>query len=127
MKLLLDTHAFVWWDSDLARLSAAALAAIRDPANEVWVSTVGAWELAIKAQMGRITLRPPLADIFAHQMANGMRVLPVSLDHALAVQALPRVHKDPFDRMLVAQANAEGAQLVTVDPIFAQYPVQTFW
>jgi len=108
MKLLLDTHVFVWWDADLTRLSAVALVAIRDPANEIWVSTASAWELAIKVQIGKLTLRLPLADIFAQQMANGMRILPVSLIHALAVEALPPVHKDPFDRMLVAQANAEG-------------------
>jgi PIN domain nuclease of toxin-antitoxin system len=127
MKLLLDTHVFVWADSDPARLSAPAAAAIRDPANEVWISTASAWELVIKVQVGKLTMRLPLAAIFAQQVANGMHVLPISLDHALGVQTLPPVHKDPFDRLLVAQANVEGADLVTADPIFARYPVRTFW
>ena len=83
--------------------------------------------MAIKMPLGKLTLRLPRADIFAHQVANGMRVLPISLAHALAVEVLPPAHKDPFDRLLVAQANAEGADLVTADPIFAHYPVRTFW
>jgi len=92
MKLLLDTHAFIWWDSDPAQLSA-----------------------------------PALADIVSQQQANGLRVLPVTLAHALGVEGLPAVHKDPFDRMLIAQANVEGAELVSVDQVVRQYPVRVLW
>jgi PIN domain nuclease of toxin-antitoxin system len=127
MKLLLDTHAFMWWDGDPGKLSAQALAAIRDPANEVWFSAVNIWEMVIKAQLSKITLRLPLADIVAKQQANGLRALGVTLAHVLPVEALPPIHKDPFDRLLAAQANAEGAELVTGDPVFAQYPVRVLW
>ena len=127
MKLLLDTNAFIWWDSDPGQLSAAALAALRDPANEVWFSAVNVWKMAIKAQLGKLTLRLPLADIVAHQQANGLHVLDVTVVHVLALESLPSVHKDPFDRLLAAQANAEDAELVTSDPVFAQYPVRVLW
>jgi PIN domain nuclease of toxin-antitoxin system len=127
MKLLLDTHAFIWWDSDPARLSVPALAALRDPANAVWVSVVSIWEIVIKSQLGKLTLRLPLPDIVAHQQANGIQILPATLAHTLAVERLPPVHKDPFDRLLIAQANEEGAELVSADPIFAHYPVRLLW
>src|SRR5207249_7998139 len=109
MKLLLDTHAFMWWDSDPSRLSSTALAAVRDPANEVWVSVVCVWEMAIKSQLGKLQLRLPLADIVAGQQVNGLRVLNVSLSHVLGVEALPLIHKDPFDRLLIGPADGEGA------------------
>lgn len=127
MRLLLDTHAFIWWDSDPARLSPVALDALRDPANEVLLSTVSAWEMVIKAQLGKLALRLPLADILAHQEANGVRMLPMYMAHVLAVEGLPAIHKDPFDRALVAQAKVEGAELVSTDPIFAQYQVNVRW
>ena len=127
MKLLLDTHAFIWWDSDPSRLSAPARAALHDPNSEVWLSVVSAWEMQIKAQLGRLALRLPLAQIVTQQQANGVQVLSVSLDHVLAVEQLPTVHKDPFDRLLAAQANTEGAKLVSADRVFANYPVQVLW
>lgn len=127
MKLLLDTHALIWWDSDPRQLSFVALAALRDPANSVWLSVVNVWEMVIKSQLGKLTLRLPLSQIVVQQQSNGLRVLDVTLPHTLAVERLPPVHKDPFDRLLIAQANVEGAELVTVDPIFAQYPVRVLW
>lgn len=127
MKLLLDTHAFIWWDSDQSRLSAAALAAIRDPANEVLLSVVSVWEMQIKSQLGKLPLAQPLPVIIAQQQTNGVKVLDITLPHVLAVESLPAIHKDPFDRLLVAQANIEGATLITSDRIFSQYPVQILW
>jgi PIN domain nuclease of toxin-antitoxin system len=127
MKLLLDTHAFIWWDSDPAQLSARALAALRDPANEVWLSVASVWEMVIKAQLGKLTLRVSLADIVKQQQANGLRVLPITLAHALAVEGLPPIHKDPFDRVLIAQANVERAELVSADHVVRQYPVSILW
>jgi PIN domain nuclease of toxin-antitoxin system len=120
MKLLLDTQVLIWWDSDPSKLSAPALAAISDPANEVWLSVASAWEMVIKAQLGKLTLRLPLVDIVNQQQANGLRVLSVDLAHALGVSVLPAIHKDPFDRMLIAQANVEDADLVSKDPIMRQ-------
>jgi PIN domain nuclease of toxin-antitoxin system len=113
MKLLLDTHAFMWWDSDPTKLSAPALAALRDSTNEVWLSVVSVWEMVIKAQLGKLALRLPLADIVSQQQANGLLILPLTLAHALGVEALPPVHKDPFDRVLISQASIEGAELIS--------------
>jgi PIN domain nuclease of toxin-antitoxin system len=127
MKLLLDTHAFIWWDSAPAQLSAPALAALRDPANEVWLSVASVWEMVIKCQLGKITLRLPLADVVTQQQANGVRILPVTLAHTLAVEGLPAIHMDPFDRLLIAQANVENAELVPADPAIRQYPVRVLW
>ncbi|MEX2138526.1 MAG: type II toxin-antitoxin system VapC family toxin [Pirellulales bacterium] len=127
MKLLLDTHAFIWWDSEPSKLSSAALAALRDSTNEVWCSVVSVWEILIKEQMGKLSLHLPLADIVAHQRTNGLRILPVTLEHVLGVNGLPRAHKDPFDRLLAAQANQEGATLVSADVVFARYPVAVLW
>jgi PIN domain nuclease of toxin-antitoxin system len=127
MKLLLDTHAFIWWDSSPVQLSVAALAAIRDPANDVWISVASLWEMVIKVQLGKLALHLPLADIVAQQQTNGLQVLPVTLAHALAVEGLPAIHKDPFDRMLVAQANVEGAELVSGDQVIRQYAVRVIW
>ncbi len=113
MRLLLDTHTFIWWDSNPAQLSAVALAALRDPANSVWLSVVSVWEILIKAQLGKLSVRVPLPDIVAQQQANGLQVLPVTSPHSLALEGLPPIHKDPFDRLLIAQAIVEGAELIS--------------
>ncbi len=127
MKGLLDPHAFIWWDSDPSKLSAAALAFLQAPSNTVLLSVVSVWEMLIKLQLGKLALGVALRTILAQQQANGVQVLPVTLDHVLAVEGLPTPHKDPFDRLLIAQANVEGAVLVSADAIFAQYPVNVLW
>ncbi len=127
MNLLLDTHTFSWWDSDPGRLSAPALAALRDSANTVWLSVVSVWEIVIKAQLGKLTLRLPLPDIVARQQANGLQILPVGLAHTLTVEKLPPVYKDPFDRLLAAQAIVESAELVSAEPVFTHYPIRLLW
>lgn len=127
MKGLVDTHAFIWWYSDPTRLSVAALAFFQDPSSIVLVSVVSVWEILIKFQLGKMTLNTPLRTILTQQQANGIQILPVILDHVLAVESLPPTHKDPFDRLLIAQANVEGAVLVSVDKIFNQYPVKVLW
>ena len=125
--MLLDTHALMWWDSNKSMLSATALTALGDPANRAWLSVVSVWEMVIKLQVGKLTLRAPLSQIVADQQANGVQVLAVNLSHALAVESLPPAHRDPFDRLLAAQCIAEDMDLVTADPIFAQYPVRVLW
>ena len=127
MKGLLDTHTFIWWDSDPAKLSAPVLAFLKDPANTVMLSVVSVWEMLIKLQLGKLTLGAPLGTILGQQQANGIQILPITLPHVLALQGLPSPHKDPFDRLLVAQANVEGATLLSADPIFAHYPVTVLW
>jgi PIN domain nuclease of toxin-antitoxin system len=128
VKLLLDTHTFIWWDSEPAKLSATAMALCIDPANELILSVTSLWEMQIKHQLGKLSLRLALVDIVAHQQAtNGVIVLPILPTHIFALDGLPPVHKDPFDRLLVAQANSEGATLVSADAIFKSYPVRLAW
>ncbi len=128
MKLLLDTHAFIWWDSQSSRLSARALAACADSANELLVSVASIWEMQIKVQLGKLQLRAPLARIIEEQeRTNRIGILQISIVHVFAVGKLPPLHRDPFDRMLVAQANAEVASLVSNDPLISQYPVKVLW
>ena len=127
MKGLLDTHAFIWCDSEPGKLSATAAAFVQDPGNTVLVSVVSVWEMLIKQQLGKMNLRLPLGSIIAQQQTNGMQILPVNLDHVLALEKLPALHKDPFDRLLIAQATVEGAVLISLDPVFKQYPAQVLW
>jgi PIN domain nuclease of toxin-antitoxin system len=127
MKGLLDTHAFLWMDSDPSRLSAAAQTFIRDPVNTLLLSVASIWEMQIKLQLGKLSLTMPLAVKIGSQQTNGVQVLPVELNHVLALTSLPNIHKDPFDRLLIAQANCEGALLITADPVISKYPVQTVW
>ena len=127
MKGLLDTHTFIWWDSDPSRLSASALAFLCNPANVVLLSVVSVWEILIKVPLGKLTLRAPLATILAEQQANGIQILPAYLPHVLALESLPSIHKDPFDRLLIAQANVEGAVLLSADTVISHYPVSVLW
>ncbi len=128
MKVLLDTHAFIWWDSDPAKLSPQARTACQDRTNLVFLSVASAWEMQIKLQLGKLHLRLPLAEVIAdQQQTNDIQVLPVVLEHVVALQDLPAHHKDPFDRLLIAQTNIEEAVLVSHDPVFAHYPVQVLW
>ena len=127
MKGLLDTHAFIWWDSDSAKLSASARAFIQDPGNSIALSVASVWEMLVKSDLGKLTLTQPLREILIRQQANGISILPISLDHVLRLEAFPRPHKDPFDRMIAAQAAVEHMTLVSADPIFAQYPVTVLW
>jgi PIN domain nuclease of toxin-antitoxin system len=127
MKALLDTHTFIWWDSDPSRLSAKALAVLHDPASTILLSVVSVWEILVKSQLGKLTLRLPLDQIIAQQVANRVQILPATLEHVLALGDLPAVHKDPFDRLLISQARIEGATLLSADHVFNQYPVQILW
>ena len=128
MKLLLDTHVFIWWDSEPARLSPRALALCQDPQNTLLLSVVSLWEMQIKLQLGKLKLALPLKEIVEGQRrTNNVEILPVTLEHVLGLENLPPYHKDPFDRLLVAQAIVEEAVLVSADPNIAKYPVQIVW
>jgi PIN domain nuclease of toxin-antitoxin system len=128
MKLLLDTHAFVWWVNDDESLSGRARRAITDARNEVFFSVVSAWELAIKARLGAASLRPGPETYIPEQLEkSSFQVLPVQLDHALRVATLPDLHRDPFDRLLVAQALTEQLAFVTRDRGLARYDVRVIW
>ena len=122
MRLLLDTHAFLWWVSDWDVLADQARAAIADPRNEVFVSAVSGWEIAIKKARGHLVAPPNLAAVVEEkQMAH----LPLTFHHAERAAVLPMHHRDPFDRMLVAQAQAEDLILVTRDARIPLYDVST--
>jgi PIN domain nuclease of toxin-antitoxin system len=128
MKLLLDTHTFLWWDSDPSRLSSKALALCQDRANTVLLSVVSVWEMQIKSQLGKLKLSVPLAEVVEIQrQINNVEVISITLAHVLALENLPTPHKDPFDRLLIAQANVEGAVLVSDDSRFEEYPVKVIW
>ncbi len=128
MKLLLDTHTFLWWAADDSRLPPSTRRLIGSGSNEVLVSSVSAWEIVVNVQRGRITL-PETPERFIprllHESAFGP--LPVTLSHALAVWRLPTHHRDPFDRLLIAQAVVEDLHLVTADEEIASYPVKIKW
>jgi PIN domain nuclease of toxin-antitoxin system len=128
MRVLLDTHAFIWWDGAPEHLSPKAREACFAPGNQLIVSVAGLWEIQIKVMLGKLTLRKPLREIVTGQVKqNGVVILPVELEHVLRLDQLPSYHKDPFDRILVAQALVEGLPLISHDPVVAQYPVNVIW
>ena len=128
MKLLLDTHTFIWWSGAPNKLSPKALALCQDASNRVLLSVTSVWEMQIKHQLGKLRLYLPLGDLISEQREiNRIEVLPITLPHVLVLESLPFHHKDPFDRLLIAQANSEGAVLVTKDPAFEEYPVKLIW
>jgi PIN domain nuclease of toxin-antitoxin system len=123
MKLLLDTHVLLWAASGSDRLSDDLRAALEDEANRLLFSAASIWEIAIKSALGRDDFRVEANALRRDLLANGYVELPITSDHAVGVTALPAIHHDPFDRMLAAQAIAEGASLVTADERLAGYPV----
>jgi len=125
VRLLLDTHALLWALAAPARLPKAVADAIRDPTNVVSVSAASVWEVAIKAALGKITA--DVDEIAQSSTDAGFDELPVTLLHARRVRSLPAHHRDPFDRMLVAQALEEGLTIVTRDSAFAAYQSPTWW
>lgn len=127
MKLLLDTHAFMWCDSEPEKLSRRVQELCKDPENILLLSVVSIWEMQIKSQLGKLKLRMPLPELIREQQENGIEILPVEPNHTFALDSLPNHHKDPFDRLLIAQAIVEGAVLVSADPLIKQYPVSVEW
>lgn len=128
MNLLLDTHIFIWWDDDYTRLPPALLTALNDPANSIYLSLVSIWEMQIKIQLGKLRFSIPLAQKVRDQrIRNGTQLLPIAEAHIYGLDALPHHHRDPFDRLLIAQANAEKMVLATHDSQFNLYSVTTFW
>ncbi|MGO8671953.1 MAG: type II toxin-antitoxin system VapC family toxin [Capsulimonadaceae bacterium] len=128
MRLLLDT--VLWLDGEPDKLSQAAQSALNGPGVQRYLSTASIWEIVIKVGIGKLSLRDntPLRDVLAQQRCrNRLRILPVAADHAMAVQDLPALHKDPFDRMLIAQTLFEDMTIITADTVIPNYPVRTLW
>jgi PIN domain nuclease of toxin-antitoxin system len=128
MRLLLDTHAFIWADDDPEKLSPGAKAGCEDPANELFLSVASVWEMQLKIMLGKLTLRNPLRSVIEDWIRQNMiLILPVSLEHILHLDTLYGHHKDPFDRLLIAQAMAEGLTIVTHDRAFSLYNIPVLW
>jgi PIN domain nuclease of toxin-antitoxin system len=128
MTYLLDTHVFIWLDTVPGRLSATANDILTDPSAQLLMSTASIWEMAIKIQQGKLSLSDTLEAVIAEQTSrNPIGLLPILTAHSVGVGRLPTIHKDPFDRMLVSQALAEGATLLTDDAKIRRYPVRTTW
>jgi PIN domain nuclease of toxin-antitoxin system len=128
MRLLLDTHAFLWWVGDSDELSRRARRAIADPGNECWLSLASCWEMSIKLSLGKLRLPAPIESFIPDQMSeNRFRPMGIEFRHVTRVSGLRFHHRDPFDRLLAAQALEEGLALVTRDPIFRRYGVKRIW
>ncbi|HEV2426110.1 MAG TPA: type II toxin-antitoxin system VapC family toxin [Terriglobia bacterium] len=121
MKLLLDTHLLLWAASEPARIPLPARKLIANPAHELLFSAASLWEIAIKSGLGREDLRVDLRLLRRGLLGNGYSELPITSEHALALGVLPSIHRDPFDRILAAQATIEGLTLLTVDPVLERY------
>jgi PIN domain nuclease of toxin-antitoxin system len=122
VKLLLDTHLLLWAAGEPARLSRAARRLIDDDDNELFFSALSLWEIAIKSQLGREDFQADARILRRSLLDNGYGEISIGSEHAVAILDLPPIHKDPFDRILVAQARCEGLTLLTADPQVAQYP-----
>lgn len=128
MRILLDTHAFLWWISDSPRLSDVARDIIADESTRPIFSVVSGWEITVKAGVGKLEIPASPEKFLSEQLSrNDVEVLPIYLRHALRVDALPDHHQAPFDRLLVAQARAEGVPLLSTDPEISRYPVEMIW
>jgi PIN domain nuclease of toxin-antitoxin system len=128
VKVLLDTHAFLWWITDDPRISSRARDVVQDAENELYLSAASGWEIAIKTQLGRLQL-PGEPDVYlTRQMSvNAIRPLAITMRHSLFVYGLPDIHKDPFDRMIVAQSILEEMHLLTKDGNILKYGIQVIW
>jgi PIN domain nuclease of toxin-antitoxin system len=128
MNVLLDTHAFLWWVIDDSQLSNTAKAIIADPSNTVYFSVVSAWEILIKGRTGKLSLpEPPEIYIPSRLALNQFVSLTVQMQHLLQISSLPEHHRDPFDRLLIAQSQVEQFPILTVDRMFNQYAVSLIW
>ncbi len=128
MRVLLDTKALIWWHESPEKLSAAVRSALEEEGNEVFMSVANAWEMQIKTQLGKLTLSKPWDDIIeAEQASNGFGFLVADRPHIRILDTLPFHHRDPFDRLLIAQAIYENLTLISNDLKFPSYPVTLLW
>lgn len=128
MTLLLDTHSFLWFCQGDANLSATAKTLIEDPNNRKLLSVASCWEIAIKAGLNKLTLGEPSSTYIPAALSRtGFELLPITLEHTTNVESLPPHHKDPFDRLLIAQATVEGIPLVSADVVLDKYAITRLW
>lgn len=127
-RLLLDTHVFLWWVDDDPSLTAVAREAIADANNECCLSLASCWEMAIKSSLGKLRLARPVARFVSEQLAaNAFSLLSIELRHVARIEKLPFHHRDPFDRLLIAQAITDKLTMVSADSVFAEYGVTLLW
>ncbi|MCP4353952.1 MAG: type II toxin-antitoxin system VapC family toxin [Desulfobacterales bacterium] len=128
MKLLLDTHTFIWWSDEPEKLSERVLEACQNIDNHLLLSIASIWEMQIKIQLGKLKLRHPLRYLIENQQnINNLQILPISVGHIYMLESLPMHHRDPFDRLLICQALEDGLLLVSKDSVFSDYPVSVYW
>ena len=128
MNFLLDTHAFLWFIAGDDKLSPTARELIEEPTNQPLFSAASLWEIAIKVSIGKLSLAQPFATFIPEQLAlNGINLLGIELEHTAVVSTLPFHHRDPFDRLLIAQAMVEKMPLISVDHAFGEYAVKVLW
>lgn len=128
MRVIIDTHVFLWWVEGDKALPARARAALANPENECLLSLASVWELSIKAALAKLKLALPVQRyVTEHVAANGFRLLNIELGHVGRVETLPTHHSDPFDRLLIAQGLVENLPIVTADAVFARYGVKRIW
>ena len=128
MKLLLDTHTFLWADMEPERLSEQARVVLSDPQNQRWLSSASLWEIQIKVMLGKLTLRVPLPEFVREaESRRSISMLPIRPQDVFEVSLLPSIHNDPFDRLIVAVAPVENATIISADPQIKKYPVPVIW
>jgi PIN domain nuclease of toxin-antitoxin system len=128
MRLLLDTHALIWWVSSSEQLPKKVLDLLEDADNRLFLSVASIWEMQIKCQNGKLELGKPLAQLVSNQqVSNGLKILLVEPSHIYALKDLPDVHRDPFDRIMIAQAIVEDLGFVSADHVLSGYPVRQIW
>lgn len=128
MNILLDTHALIWLAISPQNLSQQATNIITDPTHTLFTSLVSIWEMQIKLQLGKLTLNVSLTELIERQQqVNGLQILPIELAHIFALNTLPNAHRDPFDRLLIAQAVVTQMPILSIDAVFDSYPVQRLW
>jgi PIN domain nuclease of toxin-antitoxin system len=128
MRILLDTHSFLWFITANPKLSSRSCAMVEDLENEVFLSIASLWEIAIKAALGKLELAKPFAELFPAQVIlNQIELLAIDVGHLTTLTELPLRHRDPFDRLLISQAMTENLSVITKDSAFHEYPVRVIW
>lgn len=128
MRLLLDTHTFIWWLNDNPLLSESARTAIASERNDCFISIASCWEMAIKSSLGKLRLSKPLERFIPEELtANDFQLLKIEFRHVAKVETLPFHHRDPFDRLLVAQALTEKMAIISIDTVLSEYGVKRIW
>jgi PIN domain nuclease of toxin-antitoxin system len=128
MELLLDTHVLIWWSLDSVKLSRKVYELLTNPENTHIISIASVWEIQVKVQLGKLDLDVKLPELIAHQQqVNNLQILPIDLTHIYAIENLPNQHRDPFDRIMIAQAMVEEVPFLSADKVFDLYPIERVW